>query len=151
MASIRSAVFDVPVCVDATWCIDRRITIRRSGRYFLFLAFDRRDAPYEQLRALVGGAYGQKIEVDGVLVDAREPPGLPVPVEWSFRTNDNVVVARGDSQVLGGNSFSGDETARLLYSGYFAARDYCFGAELHHGITAFRGIRAHLRLEPEPK
>lgn len=142
---------DEPVSVDAPFQMAKNIAVTPGGRYFLWLVFDRRDASFERLRALVGGAHGQKLEVGGVQRDAGEPPGLPIPVRWSLQTPAGVAVAEAQGEVLGSNSWSSQEVARLLYKGELRAGDYEFKAILDEGISEFRGIRARLRLEREPK
>ena len=148
---MTSVALDEPVSVDAPFQMVKNIAVKPGGRYFLWLAFDRRDASIERLRTLVGGAYGQKIEVGGVLRDAGEPPGLSIPVRWSLQTSAGERVAEAQGGVLGANSWSDQEVGRLLYQGDLRAGGYEFKATLDEGISEFRGIRARLRLEREPK
>ncbi len=151
MSWIATAPLNEPVSVSEPFTLQRPIALRLSDRYFLELQFDRRDASFERLRSLVGGAHGQKIEVNGQLVDAGEPPGIQIPVEWSLKDSKGVLVASGRSNSLGGNSYSSSEIGRLLHQGDFEAGQYTFSAALPKGITDFRGIRAYLRLSVEPK
>ena len=148
---VSSIVLDEPIAVDAPFQVVRDISLAIAGQYFLFLAFDRRDASFERLRSLIGGAYGQKIEANGTLVDADEPPGLPIPVRWALRSPTGAVLAGEQSDVLGAHSWSSREIARLLYKGDLRAGHYEFTAALAEGISELSGIRARLRLEREPK
>ena len=148
---LTAAPLDEPVTVADAFHFERLVTLRVSDRYFLELFFDREDATFEKLRSLVGGAYGQELEVDGRLIDAGEPRGLRVPVEWSLQSAAGEVVVFGPSDGLGANSWSGAEVGRLLYQGDIAAGDYTFSGTLRAGIPEFKGIRAHLRLGVSPK
>jgi hypothetical protein len=142
---------DEAAIVGSSFRIERTIAVRVSDRYFLELRFDRRDASLDALRSLVGGAYGQKIERDGQLVDAGEPAGLPVPLHWSVRdTSSRTVVASGESDLLGANSWSAAEVGRLLYQGDITAGRYTFAAELASGLPEFRDVRARLVLSLSP-
>jgi hypothetical protein len=148
---MASVALDEPVSVDSPFHMVRNIGVTPGGRYFLWLTFDRRDASFERLRFLVGGAYGQRIEVDGVLRDSGEPPGMRIPVRWSLRSPTGVPVAEAQGDTLGAHSWSSREVGRLLYEGDLREGDYEFRATLADGISEFRGIRARLRLEREPK
>jgi hypothetical protein len=148
---MASVALDEPVSIDAPFQMVRTIAITSGGRYFLWLAFDRRDATFERLRTLVGGAHGQTIEVGGALRDAGEPPGLRIPVWWSLQTQAGLPVAEAQGDVFGANSWSSQEVCRLLYTGDLPAGQYEFKATLAEGVGEFRGIRARFRLEREPK
>ena len=148
---MSSIVLDELVAVDAPFEMVKDVSLEIGGRYFLWLAFDRRDASFERLRALVGGAYGQKIEANGALVDVEEPAGLPIPVQWALQSPSGALVAGERSDVLGAHSFSSREVARLLYKGDLRAGNHKFSATLVEGVGEFRGIRARLRLVREPK
>jgi len=86
-----------------------------------------------------------------MLHDAGEPPGLPIPVQWSLRSPTGALVAGAESDILGAHSWSSREVGRLLYDGDLRAGDYRFTATLAEGIVEFRGIRVQLRLDKEPK
>jgi hypothetical protein len=145
------APLDVAVSLDAPFHTERRIALRLSDRYFLYLLVDRHDAAFSQLRSLVGGAYGQTIEVDGVRKDAGEPPGVRIPIEWWLRTPEGDAVAGERNEVLGANSWSNKDVGRLLYKGDLPAGRYIFGAKLRDGIAEFHGIRARVVLNVDPK
>jgi hypothetical protein len=148
---LTAAPLDEPVSVSEAFSLERPVDLHVSERYSLELRFDRRDASFEKLRTLVGGAYGQKIEVNGHLIDAGEPLGLPIPVEWSLKNASGSVVVSGRSDVLGSGGWSRAEVGRQLYRGDLDAGQYTFSASLPKGVVQFHGIRAHLRLSFEPK
>ena len=151
MSWLTAARLDQPISVAGAFHFERPVTLRVSDRYFLELCFDRRDATFETLRSLVGGTYGQKLEIGGRLLDAGEPPGLPIPLQWSLQNSAGDIVASGRSDVLGANSWSAAEVGRVLYQGDLDAGHYIFLSELTNGIPEFLGIRSHLRLEVSPK
>ena len=139
-------LFDGAVSVDAPFNFEREFQLRSAGRYCLYLTFDRRDAPVERLRQLVGGAYGQTIEIDGKHVDIGEPPGVPVPLDWELRGR-NTVILRSQAVALGAQLWSEAEVRRLLFCSDLTAGDYKLEVELSEGVPEFRGIRTRLRME----
>lgn len=148
---VTTAPLDEPVVLAQPVKLVRSISVRASDRYFLELFFDRRDASFEALRSLVGGVHGQRIEVDGRLIDANEPPGLLIPLVWSLRDEESGrVVAGGTADALGSNSWSAQEVGRVLYQGDVEAGRYTFSAELAAGIPAFERLRSHLKLSLSP-
>ncbi len=124
MRWITSPRLDQFVSVATHWQFERPVRIRVSDRYFLYIYFSRKDASFEVLRAIVGGAYGQTMEVDG---------------------------KRIESVKLGSNSWSADEVGRLLHQCDIAAGRYIFRGELLRGVPEFRNIHARLVLELLPK
>ena len=146
MASVIHTPLDVPVEIDAPFYVEREIALDASGRYGLFLVCDRRDASFERLRQLLGGAYGQKIEVNGMLHDANEPAGLLIPVHWLLQTR-TVTAGEAESATLGAQLHSKAEVGRLLYVGDLAAGECKFMAQLGKGIPDFCGIRCRFRLD----
>ena len=146
MALITCTPLDVPVDMDAPFDVERDLTLDTPGRYGLYLAFDRRDASFARLRDLIGGTYGQKIEVNEILTDANEPPGLAIPIKWELQTNTETV-AEEQSLTLGAHLWSEAEVGRLLYCGDFAAGGCKFKARLAKGIPELRNIRCRFRLD----
>jgi len=140
-----------PVSIATSFSLERPITLRVADRHLLELLFDRRDASYPAMRALVGGALAQKIEREGRLVDAGEPSGLLIPLEWSLRTQAGSVVAQGRCDVLGSNSWSSTDVGRLLHQADFEAGEYMFSAARSAGIPEFQGVRVRVRVSVEPK
>ena len=152
MRWITSPRLDQFVSVATHWQFERPVRIRVSDRYFLYIYFSRKDASFEVLRAIVGGAYGQTMEVDGKRIDAGEPAGVPIPLRWSLRhAETGSVVASAQSVKLGSNSWSADEVGRLLHQCDIAAGRYIFRGELLRGVPEFRNIHARLVLELLPK
>jgi len=151
MRWITSPRLDQPLSVVTQDQFELPVRIPVSDRYFLCLYFNRSDASFETLRSLVGGAYGQTIEVDGKGIDAGEPPGLPIPLRWSLQQiHSGSVAASGESAKLGANSWSSNEVGRLLQQFDIDAGRYTFKGELLCGMPEFRNIRTRLALELLP-
>ena len=149
---ITSPRLEQSVSVATPCQFERPVRIPVSDRYFLYLYFNRKDASFETLRLLVGGAYGQTIEVDGKHIDAGEQPGLQIPLHWSLRRADSdSATASGESAKLGSNSWSADEVGRLLHQCDIDAGRYIFRGELLRGVPEFGNIRARVVLELSPK
>ena len=143
---------ELPLSVAVSGRFELPVRIPVSDRYFLYLYFNREDASFETLRTLIGGAHGQKIEVDGKLIDAGEPSGLPIPLRWWLRRAESgLLAAFGESDKLGSNSSSANEVGRLLHQFDIHAGRYTFTGELLGGLPEFRHIRARLVLELLPK
>jgi len=144
---ITSPRLEQSVMVATPCQFERTVRIPVSDRYFLYLYFNRKDASFEALRSLVGGVYGQTIEVDGKHIDAGEPPGLVIPLRWSLRRADSdLVTASGESAKLGSNSWSADEVGRLLHQCDIDGGRYIFKGELLRGLPEFGNIRIRLVL-----
>jgi hypothetical protein len=152
MRWFTSPRLDEPISIATPGRFERPVYIPVSDRYFLYIYFSRKDATFATLRAIVGGAYGQKIEVDGKLIDAGEPPGLAIPLRWSLQhAASGAVAAFGESLNLGCNSWSADEVGRLLHKWDIDAGRYIFKGELLRGVPEFQGIRARVVLALSPK
>jgi len=152
MRWVTAPPLDEPVALAKPFQLERSISLHASDRYILELRFDRRDAPFETLRSLVGGTYGQRIEVNGRLVDAGEPPGLLVPLVWSLREEPSGrVVVSDTSRGLGSNSWSAEEAGLVLYQGDIESGRYTFTAQLATGIPAFAPVRSRVTLSLWPE
>jgi len=134
---------DEPISIVARATIDRTIDLPVKDRYFLSLVFDREGKPSDELSKLIGHS---GMELIGA------PPGVVIPISWELSNVDtSAIVASGNADTKGSNSWSNTEVGRLLQAVEAPSGRYRFRAQILRDVPEFAGVNAKIRLELIPK
>lgn len=134
---------DEPISIVARTTIDKAIDLPANDRYFLSLVFDRDGRSSDELSKLIGHS---GMELIGA------PLGIVIPISWELSNVDTgAIVASGNADTRGSNSWSNTEVGRLLQAVEVPSGSYKFRARILRDVPEFAGVNTKIRLELIPK
>jgi hypothetical protein len=135
---VTTPPLSAPIQLSPPGKINKEINVPIKDRYELNFSFRRAGHSFESLKSLIDN----RVYKDGKPV----PSGTTVPINWEISNASDGIVAHGEVESFGANSWSQSDVGRTISTVTLEPGEYTFSAGIPRDVPEFKGIETRLTI-----